>query len=85
MIYLAPQTIWSNLPREVLKQNLFTAQKVYFELSIGRTPVSVSYSQETGAKGVTYSPADSLKLLAYILELQRALGINRRYASRVRF
>lgn len=79
------KSIWSNLPREVLMQNLVNAQKAYDELIIGNKPVSVSYSQETGAKGVTYSPADSLKLLAYILELQRALGINHRYASRVRF
>lgn len=85
MIYLASKSIWSNLPREVLKQNLDTAQKAYNELIIGNKPVSVSYSQETGAKGVTYSPADSSKLLAYILELQRALGINHRSAIGTRF
>lgn len=85
MIYLASKSIWSNLPREVLMQNLVNAQKAYDELIIGTKPVSVSYSQETGAKGVTYSPADSSKLLAYILDLQRALGINRRSAIGIRF
>ncbi|CAI3958850.1 gpW family head-tail joining protein, partial [Commensalibacter papalotli (ex Botero et al. 2024)] len=61
------------------------AQQAYNDLLIGNKPISVSYSQETGAKSVTYTQANLQQLQGYILELQRTLGINRRRAMRIRF
>ncbi|CAI3958750.1 gpW family head-tail joining protein, partial [Commensalibacter papalotli (ex Botero et al. 2024)] len=61
------------------------AQQAYNDLLIGNKPISVSYSQETGAKSVTYTKANLQQLQGYILELQRTLGINRRRAMRIRF
>lgn len=83
--YLPPRTLWSNLPRETLKQYLVNAQQAYNDVMTGSKPISVSYSQETGAKSVTYNQANINQLLGYILSLQKALGINRRNAMRVFF
>lgn len=83
--YLVPQTVWSGMSREQLKQNLATAQQAYHDVLTGNKPVSVSYSQETGAKSVTYTQANLQQLLGYITSLQSALGISRRRAARVIF
>ncbi|MDI2091612.1 gpW family head-tail joining protein [Commensalibacter oyaizuii] len=85
MLYLAPKTMWSNLSRETLQSYLSQAQQAYNNLMLGNKPISVSYSQETGAKSVTYTQANMQLLQGYILDLQRALGINRRRAIGVRF
>lgn len=85
MLYLAPKTMWSNLPRRTLELYLSQAQQAYNDLLIGNKPISVSYSQETGAKSVTYTQANMQLLQEYIIDLQRALGINRRRAIGVRF
>lgn len=82
---LAPKTIWSNLSRETLQIYLTNAQQAYNDLLIGNKPISVSYSQETGAKSVTYTQANMQQLQGYIMDLQRTLGINRRRANGVRF
>lgn len=60
-------------------------QQAYNDLLFGNKPISVSYSQETGAKSVTYTQANLQQLQGYILELQRTLGINRRRATGIRF
>lgn len=77
--------MWSNLSKETLRIYLDQAQQAYNDLLIGNKPISVSYSQETGAKSVTYTKANLQQLQGYILELQRTLGINRRRAMRIRF
>ncbi|QNT79431.1 gpW family head-tail joining protein [Entomobacter blattae] len=82
---ISSHTIWSNLPRPELMAMLTQAQKAYAELLCGAKVVSVSYSQETGAKSVTYSQADRNGLLGLIMDLQRTLGINRRRAIGIRF
>lgn len=82
---LPSQGLWAGLPRETLKQYLATAQQAYHEVLTGSRPVSVSYSQETGSKSVTYTQANLPQLLGYIQSLQQALGLNRRRALRVRF
>ncbi|WP_282066048.1 gpW family head-tail joining protein, partial [Commensalibacter papalotli (ex Botero et al. 2024)] len=47
--------MWSNLSKETLRIYLDQAQQAYNDLLIGNKPISVSYSQETGAKSVTYT------------------------------
>lgn len=79
------KTMWSNLPRRTLELYLSQAQQAYNDLLIGNKPISVSYSQETGAKSVTYTQANMQLLQGYIIDLQRALGINRRRAIGVMF
>lgn len=83
--YLPDRTMWSTLPRETLQKYLRDAQQAYHEVMTGSKPVSVSYSQETGAKSVTYNQANIQNLLGYIKDLQRSLGINRRRAIGICF
>lgn len=83
--YMPPKTMWSNLSKETLRIYLNQAQQAYNDLLIGNKPISVSYSQETGAKSVTYTQANLQQLQGYILDLQRTLSINRRRAIGIRF
>ena len=68
-----------------LQQRLDEAENAYHQLQIGRTEVTVSYQQGTGARAVTYSQADRGALAGYIADLKRQLGMSRRRAIGIRF
>jgi hypothetical protein len=67
------ETMLAGLPKATLQQWLTTAQSAYMQLITGGKPISVSYD----GKAVTYTAAGAAQLQAFIMLLQRQLGINR--------
>lgn len=72
----------TGVPQVTLQQWLTAAQTALNALMTGAKGESYSYTQGDGSKSVTYTRADIGSLQAYILQLQYALGIRRRRATR---
>lgn len=76
------RTILAGTPATTLRSWLTAAQSAYNALMTGGSEVTVAYD----GKSVTYVAADVGRLEAYIVLLQRQLGINRgRRAMRLWF
>lgn len=79
------QSVFYGMTTSELQAALTSAQQAYIALSTGGKPVSVSYTQGDGAKSVTYSQADLMRLTAMIGELKEMLGIVRHSRRPLRF
>lgn len=66
-------TVLTGVPQATLQVWLTQAQTALASLNSGSQPVSASYD----GKSVTYMQADRGALVAWIYQLQRALGITR--------
>lgn len=71
----APVSVFAGMTREQLEQALADAQAAYMRLMIGGQGVSYSYTQGDGARSVTYTMTSTTQVMAFIRQLQQALGI----------
>ena len=73
-----PTTILTGVDPVTLQLWLAQAQAAYAQLMTGAKVASASYAQGDGSKSVSYTQAQAPALMAWIMQLQRALGIGGR-------
>jgi len=78
-------SILAGRPTTQLQADLAAAQSAYIAISTGAKGVSYSYTQNDGAKSVTYDRTNIGDLTQLIRLLQAQLGIIDRPRSSVRF
>ena len=69
------RSMLAGVPSSTVQQWLTDAQAAYAALMTGTRSVTVSYAQGDGARSVTYRPAEMASLAAWIMLLQRQLGL----------
>lgn len=67
-----------------LQSQLTAAQTAYLQLMSGRRVVTLSYTQGSGSKSVTYQQSSAPNVLALIMSLQSAIAKAQGQSTRVR-
>lgn len=70
-----PTAMLTGVDPATLRLWLSQAQAAYAQLMSGAKVASASYAQGDGSKSVSYTPAQAPQLMAWIMQLQRALGV----------
>lgn len=77
-IFPVPCGIFAGMTQQQLLDARAAAQTALQALMMGGKPQALSYTQGTGSKSVTYTPANADKLQYFIRQLNAALGLERR-------
>jgi hypothetical protein len=71
-------SVFDGMSTDQLRAALASAQTALIDLQLGRTNVSLSYSQRDSSKSVTKRVTTVAEVTALIAQLQAMLGIGRR-------
>ena len=72
------QGTFAGMSRAALEAYRTTLQGALIDLAAGSKAVTVSYTQVTGARSVTFVPADEARIRALLRQINAALGCGRR-------